>query len=128
MALWECRDCTTRYAVGLFRCPHCRAVSQKYTEDNVPKITVHGGPTNGIPEGGEDLSPGISSSTSTPRESRSTTTTSPGPRKRARTTGNRSVTGRRQTPGPESNSTALSTGGLTPATGSDLSTSDPGGM
>lgn len=43
MSLWHCRDCSTAYAVGLRACPHCQ--STHYTEEPVPKITRHGGPT-----------------------------------------------------------------------------------
>lgn len=82
MALNVCSGCTTRFAVGLPECPQCR--SKDYTEDSVmsPKITIHGGPSiagvtgswseEGDPdiwpaqqaEGGEESSPGTSSSTS----------------------------------------------------------------
>ncbi|NGO68522.1 hypothetical protein [Streptomyces boncukensis] len=43
MALWECAECTTAYAVGLSACPHCK--STKRVEDDMPKITRHGGPS-----------------------------------------------------------------------------------
>ena len=53
MALWECADCTTRYAVGAPKCPHCGSTlrvneaAQPPEEDNdMAKITVHGGPSN----------------------------------------------------------------------------------
>lgn len=46
MALSVCQDCTTRFAVGLLVCPHCRS-TRFYEEGSVmPKITVHGGPSN----------------------------------------------------------------------------------
>lgn len=42
MALNACQDCTTRFAVGLTRCPHCQ--STDFQEDgDMPKITAHGG-------------------------------------------------------------------------------------
>lgn len=59
VSLWVCDDCTTRYAVGLAACPHCGSgdyrpahevdrdgPADERTEDDMPKITVHGGPTN----------------------------------------------------------------------------------
>lgn len=46
MALRVCQRCTTRFAVGLLACPHCRS-TEHYEEGSVmPKITVHGGPSN----------------------------------------------------------------------------------
>jgi hypothetical protein len=47
MALWLCGRCGTRYAVGLPYCPQC--TSTDYREEgseDVPKITVGGGPSN----------------------------------------------------------------------------------
>lgn len=46
MALNVCAGCTTKFAVGLKRCPHCG--STDYCEDgqDMPKITVHGGASN----------------------------------------------------------------------------------
>lgn len=44
MALNECAGCTTRFAVGLKRCPHCG--SKDFHEEGaepVAKITKHGG-------------------------------------------------------------------------------------
>jgi hypothetical protein len=48
MALWECGECTTRYAVGAPACPHCGSdlrVNEKTQppEEQMGKITVHGG-------------------------------------------------------------------------------------
>lgn len=57
MALMVCRSCTTRFAVGLLRCPHCGALSELYAvpdyiadaeEENMPKISVEGGPSNAL--------------------------------------------------------------------------------
>lgn len=46
MALSVCQECTTRFAVGLLACPHCHS-TKFYEEGSVmPKITVHGGPSN----------------------------------------------------------------------------------
>jgi hypothetical protein len=46
MTLRVCQGCTTRFAVGLLACPHCRS-TEHYEEGSVmPKITVHGGPSN----------------------------------------------------------------------------------
>ena len=46
MALWTCTACTTAYAVGAPRCPHCR--SEEHVEEGIemPKITRYGGATN----------------------------------------------------------------------------------
>lgn len=45
MALNVCAGCTTSFAVGLLRCPHCG--SKDYQEDGqMPKITLEGGPSN----------------------------------------------------------------------------------
>ena len=45
MALNACQDCTTQFAVGLKKCPHCG--STDFQEDGAmsPKITNHGGPS-----------------------------------------------------------------------------------
>lgn len=87
MALWICTDCTSRYSVGAVRCPQCGGSDHVEEGQNMPKITVHGGPSiagasvtggswsdEGDPdvwpeqpaeeEGGEESSPGNSSSTS----------------------------------------------------------------
>lgn len=45
--LWHCQGCSTAYAVGLLACPQCG--STDYVEEgseDMPKITVHGGPSN----------------------------------------------------------------------------------
>lgn len=53
MSAWECRGCTAVYAVDAPRCPHCGVndpideVEQLRRENEaMPKITVHGGPSN----------------------------------------------------------------------------------
>lgn len=57
MSLMRCRNCTTRFAVGLLRCPHCGERSELYAvpeheaateEENMPKITVGGGASNAL--------------------------------------------------------------------------------
>jgi len=57
MSLMRCRGCSTRFAVGLLRCPQCQAVSEIYArpeheadaeEENMPKITVGGGASNAL--------------------------------------------------------------------------------
>ncbi|MFD5245003.1 hypothetical protein ACFWIW_10690 [Amycolatopsis sp. NPDC058340] len=62
MATWECRECTALYAPGAPACPQCQAndpiqeTEQLQRElETMPKITVHGGPSNadtgeGMPE------------------------------------------------------------------------------
>lgn len=61
MAWMRCRSCKTLFAIGLLRCPQCRAVSELYAvpdhvaeteEENMPKITVGGGASNALE--GED--------------------------------------------------------------------------
>jgi SAP domain len=45
VALWRCRRCGTRFAVGLPYCPQC--TSTDHEEDGaMPKNTVHGGTSN----------------------------------------------------------------------------------
>lgn len=97
MALWICLDCSAAYAVGQSRCPNCR--STDYIEEGVmPKVTVHGGPTNDAadttvdpepsspdtPE--EEPSPGSSSETSSPKQPNSSAPGTSSRRSRARTT------------------------------------------
>jgi predicted ATP-dependent serine protease len=66
MAVWECAECTTKYAVGAPKCPHCGSVVRvdertrepEEEETDVAKVTVHSGPSNeaaGEPAG-EDVS------------------------------------------------------------------------
>jgi hypothetical protein len=54
LALNECGDCTTPFAVGLPRCPHCRSTNFAEQGQDMPKITEHGGATNAA-EPGPDL-------------------------------------------------------------------------
>ncbi len=44
MALYICQGCTTAYAPAA-ACPHCGA-DDYFEEGSMPKITVHGGPSN----------------------------------------------------------------------------------
>jgi hypothetical protein len=57
MSLMRCRSCSTRFAVGLLRCPQCQVVSELYArpeheaeqeEAEMPKITVGGGASNAL--------------------------------------------------------------------------------
>lgn len=57
MSLMRCRGCTTKFAVGLLRCPQCHEVSELYAvpehvaaaeEENMPKITVGDGASNAL--------------------------------------------------------------------------------
>lgn len=43
MALSVCTSCTTKYAVGLPKCPHCGSTDHVEDGQPMPKITVHGG-------------------------------------------------------------------------------------
>lgn len=137
MSLLVCLDCTTAYAVGVPLCPHCGSErraeqgtaaamglhARGVKEETMPKITVHGGPSNAADEqpvsapaaesevtpeqvaGEEESSPGSSSETSSPKAESSPETSAPGPQKPARTTGSRSRKGR------AGSSTAGSAGG-----------------
>lgn len=49
MALWICEGCTTKYAVGLHRCPRCHS-TDFHEEDSMPKISRAAGATNGLPD------------------------------------------------------------------------------
>ena len=69
MALLVCNRCTTRFAVGLPYCPQCTS-TDCYTEgeeDDMAKITVHGGPSNA----GEVASPPAAASPATALEAAS---------------------------------------------------------
>lgn len=120
MAAWVCVGCTTVYAVGAPRCPHCG--STEYTEQgaaDMPKITRHGGPSiagasviggawgEDAPEHPEEEpSPGTSSKTSPEKPSNSPEPSEKPAPSPARTTGSRSGKGR-----TGKASTARSTGG-----------------
>lgn len=41
--LWECLECSTRYALDLQACPHCHSTERR--ENGMPKITVARGAT-----------------------------------------------------------------------------------
>jgi hypothetical protein len=77
MALWECAECTAKYSVGAPGCPECGSVvrvderTQPEEEQDMAKITVHGGPSNEADEqaGGEDVPAGGSAETSSEPES-----------------------------------------------------------
>jgi hypothetical protein len=134
MALETCPKCTTRFAVGLLRCPQCQTTAPQFAdrmkEDTMPRITVAGGPSNPdaqpgepgyiAPEGSEQSSPGISSSPSDakPDLSSSKTPTSSDPQPPAPETENPSKQG--HPPSPE-RGTADSTDGSTRGTGSGRS-------
>ncbi|WP_424891792.1 hypothetical protein [Streptomyces sp. XH2] len=117
MTLWTCDECTTKYAVGLFRCPRCHSTAF-HEEGSMPKIARHVGATNAgaasapeppeaapatepavtapdpdaapLPE--EDTAcPGTSSSTSTPTPLMTSEPSASGRGKRARKTASRSA-------------------------------------
>lgn len=124
MALWICRDCTAAYSVGAPKCPHCGSTDRiEEDEQNMPKITVQGGPSiAGVTgawgdepetdeaseqdaEGGEESSPGSSSPTSTEKPPTSPETSETDRPKRARKTASPSAKA------PTGSSTAPSTAG-----------------
>lgn len=47
-----CLDCATRYLPGVPKCPQCRGMSWRpdYEEDEMPKVTAAGGPSNAAAE------------------------------------------------------------------------------
>jgi hypothetical protein len=118
VALWECAECTTKYAVGLPKCPHCESVvrvnenTQPEEEDSeMAKVTVHGGASNAAAdeqEGGEDVSAGTSSSTSSDKESCSPEPSETPRPSRARGTANRSKPGRKAAESSTAEATATS--------------------
>lgn len=75
-------------------CASCRLPLSDLTEDHdMPKITAHGGPTNAhadTAEGGEESSPGKSSSTSSTKPPHSPKTSAPAAPSPARKTASRS--------------------------------------
>jgi len=59
MSTWECRGCTAAYAPGEPRCPQCgtndpiKEAEQLEKEQEMAKVTVHGGPSNVDADPGE---------------------------------------------------------------------------
>ena len=43
--VWICEDCTARYAVGAPRCPQCQSTRYREEGTEMPKVSVHGGPS-----------------------------------------------------------------------------------
>ncbi|MEU5596822.1 hypothetical protein [Streptomyces sp. NPDC020298] len=104
MALWECAECTALYSVGAPKCPQCGSTvrvnetTQKPEEDEMAKVTVHGGASDAYAdeqqEAGEDVSAGSSSSTSSEKDGSSPGQSGKQDRSPARTTGSRSAKAR----------------------------------
>jgi hypothetical protein len=115
MAIWECAECTARYAVGLPECPQCgstvrvneKTQPESEEEQDMPKVTVHGGPSiegfevnpatgelTPSDEGGEDVSAGSNSSTSSEKDSSSQPTSEQPAPSPAPTTASRSAKAR----------------------------------
>src|SRR5579859_2116003 len=146
MAAWVCGGCGSAYSVGAPQCPHCGRTD--YTEDSLledapevvpgppaaapattpgPGSTQPGNsPESSAPDDGGVPSAGISSSTSESRPDRSSTTTPSGPLSPAPTTESPSQTPLLSKPPADVSSSAGSTDGSTPATGSGPSGSDLG--
>jgi hypothetical protein len=115
-----CADCTTVYAVGIRACPHCRSERIVREDNGMPKITVAAGATHPDTDltedekGGEQSSPGTSSSTS-PENSPTKPEPSESSRpSRARTTESRSKKAR-----TGSSSAGSTDGGQTAPRGAD---------
>lgn len=53
MALWRCRRCGTRFAVGLPYCPHCTGTDVEEDTGDMAKNTVHGGASDQLAEPGQ---------------------------------------------------------------------------
>nr|PPQ57143.1 hypothetical protein C5F59_10950 [Streptomyces sp. QL37] len=126
MALWVCRGCTAAYSVGAPRCPQCSSTDwREEGEDDMPKITVHGGATNADapePEGGEDVSAGSSSETSSEKESSKPQKSAAARPKPAPKTGNRSAkdqTDSSSAPGTDGDQTAATSASSDGSGGSD---------
>lgn len=145
MSVWVCRDCTTTYSVGAPKCPQCGGTDYADEEEqNMPKITVAGGPSvagftggwsdhdaedrwpaqdaDADTEGGEESSPSSSSSPSETKRSSEPETTSSGSSKRARTTANRGA--RARTAGSTARSTDTDPTAPTSETASDSTDED----
>lgn len=141
MSLRVCLDCTTAFAVGVPRCPHCGSerhaaqheaealgiqhgvpVEISEEENSMPKITRHGGASvaseepdqgtaqvAGEAEGGEDVSAGEDSSTSSETPSKKPEQSGKQTRSRARKTASPSVeeqTGSSSAPSTDGGQTA----------------------
>lgn len=120
MALWKCADCTTLYAVGAPRCPQCGNTVrvEEGSEDDMAKVTVHGGASNAAAdEGSEDVSAGTSSSTSFEKEQSSPEPNEQPRPSRAHGTANRSKQARKAA----GSSTAEATDTSGPETAADES-------
>lgn len=119
--LWECLECSTRYALDLQACPHC---GSDHREEDMPKITRHGGASDArdipvaadddvvsvAPERSEQPSPGNSSSASPKRTASTSKKSAPNRQRPARTTVSRSSRD------PEANSSAGGTATSGPET------------
>lgn len=107
MTLSRCRECSTLFAVGLFRCPLCKSTEhdEEGNEAAMPKISLSKGPTNAAAEEGEPGWDGNSSSASEPETEPSESTSAADDSSTAPTTDGRSKKGR------TASSSARSTGG-----------------
>jgi hypothetical protein len=135
---WVCLDCSTAYSVGAPLCPHCGSERHadegsaaalgiqagrriEIEEDDMPKITRHEGPS--FPpvdeadqtEGGEDVSAGADTSTSSETPSKKPEQSGKQGPSRARKTASRSVKGQTESSsapstdgGPETGTSATS--------------------
>lgn len=48
--LWVCKGCTAKYSVDAQHCPQCGSTDYREDEEDMPKITLLGGPSNAAAE------------------------------------------------------------------------------
>lgn len=124
MALLVCKGCTARYSVGAPKCPQCGSTEcVEEGAEEMAKITVHGGVSNAAAEdeavevGGEESSPGgTTSSTSSEAEPNSPETSEQPRPSRARSAGSRSK--------PARQAEESSTAGATDTSGPETAAAD----
>lgn len=77
MALWVCAECTTKYAVGLSRCPRCHGTEFHEEGEDMPKVGKHAGPTVEPDSSADSPTPGVVAQADHSPEELSVTESSP---------------------------------------------------